>query len=93
MFLSEAAVPFFFFFFAPTLHSSPPAAISIPDANAETHSEGADIHAPFLSLSAPHLPRTRCLIRDYIYGEGQGQANGEICPHVLNLGEALTLTH
>ena len=61
-FLSEAAVPFFFFFFcaAPTLHSSPPAAISIPHANAETHSEGADIHAPFLSI-CPSLAKNPML--------------------------------
>ncbi len=73
--LSEAGIPFCT---AQALHFSPPHNFHFSwlrrhtHTHTHTHSE-TQIFMHNFSLSAPLLPRTQCLIRDYIYGEEKGK--------------------
>lgn len=64
---------------------------SISHVSADTHRD-TNIHAQFLSI-CPSLAKNPMFNKRLHLWWGEGQANGEICPHVLNLGEALALTH
>lgn len=54
--------------------------------------QDTNIHAQFLSV-CPSLAKNPVLNKRLHLWWGEGQTNGEICPHVLNLRESPGLTH
>ena len=62
--------------------------ISQADADTHAHSETQILMQQFLSICTS-LAKNPVFNKRLHLWWGEGQANGEICPHVLNLGEAL----